>query len=94
MLSETSDASMRWKVLGIAVALFLIETTVSMRATNIVMPLVALALTSIGVAVALEIWCKLPRATAIKIAAIFVGIRLVLAVGATWLFSETNAAAS
>ncbi len=93
VLGDSTEASTRWKVLGIAAALVVIETAVSMNTTNVVVPFVLLALTSAGVALALITWCRLSRAKAIKIAAIFLGIRVVLAIGAVWLISRASATA-
>lgn len=46
-----------------------------------------------GVAVALVTWCMLARSTPIKIAAIFLAIRIILALGAMWLVSRMSAVA-
>ncbi|MBX5463468.1 MAG: hypothetical protein IRZ28_20545 [Steroidobacteraceae bacterium] len=93
VLGDSSEVSTRWKVLGIAAAVVLIETAVSMSTTSIVANLVLIVLTTTGVAVALVTWCKLARSTAIKIAAIFLAIRIILALGAMWLVSRMSAVA-
>jgi hypothetical protein len=85
LMGESSEPSLRWKVLGIAVALGLIETAISMTITNIVLNLALIVLASIAVAVALEVWCRLLRTTAIKIAAVFLGVRIALGVGLIFL---------
>jgi hypothetical protein len=87
-LGDSSDDSTRWKVLVIVVALVAIEGALSSRITHIVESLGLVILTTTGIALALVTWCKLSRPAAIKIAAIFLGFRIVLAVGAIWLISR------
>jgi len=79
IFGDSSDTSTRWKVLSIAVVLAVLESMAVARLSGLLWAIGLVAASAIGVAVALELWCKLARVAAIKIAAIFMAIRAALA---------------
>jgi hypothetical protein len=78
-LGDSSEASTRWKVLVIAVGVAVGEAAVSRYVSGLWWAIALIVLSTAIVASALELWCKLARAAALKVAAIFMGVRIALA---------------
>lgn len=79
IFGNSSDPSSRWKVFIVAVLVAIGEGAAATALRVWWWAIVLLVASAAIVAVALELWCKLPRATAIKIAAIFMAVRIALA---------------
>lgn len=80
VLGDSSEASTRWKVLAIALGLVIVETAVSTYITNLIVALLMVVVIAAAIAVVLEKWCRVSRNKAIQIAAIFLGLRIVVGV--------------
>ena len=78
VFTDSMESSLRWKVLAVAVAVGVFEVVASGLATGGVVTGIAILVASAAfVGVLLELFCKMPRKTAFKIAASFVAIRIV-----------------
>ncbi len=77
LLTESMESAIRWKVLGIAVAVGVFEVVASGLVTGGIPAAVAILVVCAAlVGVLLEFFCKMPRKTAFKIAGLFVAMRL------------------
>ncbi len=87
IFGDNSETSVRWKVLAIAVLVAIGEAAGAAALPGLWWLLGILVLSAVAVAVALQLWCKIARAAAIKIAALFMGVRIALQIVLMLIFS-------